>query len=241
MTDVTPEHRQLCRTCRSRGCGALPSEKLRHEIHLEPGRQGHRHPVCGHGDRDRFGGIGAVVDDAAATGVPGHLLLHLARGLPPAYHDARHDHGHLPAHGAVSGRVWQLPHPADGRRPRHGVPLCEHAELLGLSAGRAGAGGEFLCAGRVHRCGLDALPAAGHPRRHAGTELRHYSDARLAGPVHHRVHHGRLELRGDGVAGAHARHDADASALDRMGHFRCHHSGAAGLPRPVRRRGDDDV
>jgi cytochrome c oxidase subunit 1 len=32
----------------------------------------------------------------------------------------------------VSGRFWKLPHPADGRRPGHGFPLCQHAELLGV-------------------------------------------------------------------------------------------------------------
>src|SRR5438067_4223483 len=31
------------------------------------------------------------------------------------------------------GGIWQLPHPADGRRPRYGFPLLQHVELLGLS------------------------------------------------------------------------------------------------------------
>ncbi len=34
----------------------------------------------------------------------------------------------------------------------------------------------------------------------------------LPHPVHHRLHHGRAELRGDRAAGAHARDDADAPA-----------------------------
>ena len=49
-----------------------------------------------------------------------------------AYHHARHDHGDLSSHRAVSGRFRKLPHPADGRRAGHGFPLCQHAELLGV-------------------------------------------------------------------------------------------------------------
>ena len=35
------------------------------------------------------------------------------------------------------GGLRQLPHPADGRRPGHGVPLREHAELLDLPRSRS--------------------------------------------------------------------------------------------------------
>ena len=117
--------------------------------------------------RDRIGGSGVVVGDAAAIGVPGHLLLYRPEPLLPIYHHARHDHGDLPAHRAVLGRLWQLPHPADGGRPGHGFSLCEHAELLGLSACGAGAGGELLRAGRAHGRRLDPLSAPGHPLRHS--------------------------------------------------------------------------
>ena len=103
------------------------------------------------------------------------------------------------------GRLWQLPDPADGGRPGHGFPLCEHAELLGLSASGAGTGGELLRAGRADGRRLDPVPAPGHPLRHAGAGLGHHSDARLSDPVHHRLHDGRVELCGDGIAGrAHA-------------------------------------
>ena len=85
--------------------------------------------------------------------------------LPAVRQHARDDHGDLPADGAVPGRLRQLPDPADGRRARHGVPVREHGELLGLPVGRAAAGGELLRARRAHRRGLDAVPAAGDPRR----------------------------------------------------------------------------
>ena len=77
--------------------------------------------------------------------------------------------------------------------------------------------------------------------RYAGGGLRHHPDARLPGAVHRRLHHGRFELCGHRAAGAHAGDDPDAPAADGLGHFRRHHPGAAGLSRPVRRRGDDDV
>ena len=135
-------------------------------------------------------------------GFPGHVLLHHARRLLPVHHHARHDHGDLPADRAVPRRLRQLPDPADGRRARHGVPLCQHAELLDLPARRAGAGRQLLRAGRADGRGLDALSAAGHPSRHAGRAgLGHHPDARLADPVHHRLHHGRAELCGDRAAG----------------------------------------
>ena len=83
---------------------------------------------------NRAGGAGAVVADAAATGISRHILLYRCKPISPVHHHARHDHGDLPAHGIVPGRLRQLPYPADGRRPGHGLPLCEHAELLDLPA-----------------------------------------------------------------------------------------------------------
>ena len=68
-----------------------------------------------------------------------------------------------------------------------------------------------------------------------GAGLGHHSDAGFPDPVHHRLHHGRLELCGDGAAGANAGNDDDAPALDDMGHFHSHHPRTAGLPRLVRR------
>ena len=61
----------------------------------------------------------------------------------------------------------------------------------------------------------------------------------LPHPVHHRLHHGRAELRRDRAAGAHARDDADAPALDGVGDLHRDRAGAAGLPGAVRRRRDD--
>ena len=174
-------------------------------------------------------------------GFPENDVLFRGLRLLSVHHHARHDHGDLPAYRAVPGRLRQLPDPADGRRAGHGLPLLEHGQLLGLSARRSDLGGELLRAGRADRRRLDALPAAGDPRRHSGLGRRNRYDGRLALAVHRRVHHGRLELRGDGLAGAHAGHVADAHAVDGMGYLRRHDPGSAGLPRPVRRRGDDDT
>ena len=65
-----------------------------------------------------------------------------------------------------------------------------------------------------------------------GARLGHHHDAPLPHPVHHRLHHGRAELRRDRAAGAHARDDADAPAPDGLGHLHRDRPGAAGLSRP---------
>ena len=108
-------------------------------------------------------------------------------------------------------------------------------------AGSAGPSRQLLRAGRPHRRRLDALPAAGDPARHAGLRMGHHPDARVADHLHHRLHHGRPELRGDGAARPRPRHDAHAPAPDRMGHLHGHRARAARLPGPVRRRRDDAV
>src|SRR5258705_5427327 len=59
-------------------------------------------------------------------------FVYRSEPISSAYHHARHDHGDLSSHRAVSGRFRKLPHPADGRRAGHGFPLCQHAELLGV-------------------------------------------------------------------------------------------------------------
>ena len=61
-------------------------------------------------------------------------------------------------------------------------PYRQHAQLLGLSARGAGAGGELLRAGRTDRRGLDALPAADHPRRDARQRIGHHPDAGRRSP-----------------------------------------------------------
>src|SRR5215468_11179398 len=191
-------------TRRSERRRTLSSEELGDEIRLLPGRQSHRHPVFDHCAFDWIGGSGVVVADTAAIGLPEQLLRHQPRGLPAIHHHSRHDHGDLSAHRIVPGGLRKLPDPADGGRPGHGFSLREHGELLGLSTRGAGPSGELLHAGRSHGLRLDPIPAPSHPLRHSGAGLGHHSDGRLPDPVHHRLHHGRIELCGDGVAGAHA-------------------------------------
>ena len=134
---------------------------LHPQVHLEPGSQGHRDPVRAGRDLRRPGRAGAVGADAPAARLPRHVPLHRAAGLLPVHHHARHDHGDLPADRAVPRRLRQLPHPAHVRRAGHGVPVHEHAELLGLPARGARAARGLLRAGRSDRRRLDAVPAAG--------------------------------------------------------------------------------
>ncbi|MEI9982175.1 MAG: hypothetical protein WDN69_02535 [Aliidongia sp.] len=113
--------------------------------------------------------------------------------------------------------------------------LCQHAELLDLSARGAGArGGILRPRAAPTAAGWTLYPPqailAGTPGADWGIVVMLISLV----PVHHRLHDGRLELRGDGAAGAHTRHDADAPASDGLGHFHRHSDGAARLPRPVR-------
>ena len=216
-------------------------QKLADEICLFAGRQDHRHPICRDGDFHRPGRAGAVMADAPATGVPGRILAHRSKQLLPVHHHARHDHGGLSADRAFPRRLRQLPHPLDDRRARHGVSLCQHAELLDLSTGGAGAGRQLLRSRRIDGRRLDALSPASPAVRHARPAMGHHPDVRLADPVHHRLHHGRPQLRGHGAAIARQGHDDDAAALDRVGHFHRDGDGAAGLSRPVRRLGDDAV
>jgi hypothetical protein len=99
--------------------------------------------------------------DAPAARVSGPCQLHRPEHLPPVGQHARDDHGDLPAHGAVPGRIRQLSDPADGRGPRHGVSLREHGQLLDVPAGCAAARRELLRARGPERRRLDAVPAAG--------------------------------------------------------------------------------
>ena len=210
------------------------------EIRLEPGPQGHCDPVRQRRDRGRARGARAVAADAAADRFPGHLQLHHAVQLLSVRDHARHDHGHLPAHGAVPRRLRQLPDSPHVRRPRHGVPVHEHAELLGLPALRHHSARELLRHGRPHGRRLDALPAADRARRHAGPRLGHSADAAVARDLHRRVHDGRLELRDHGAAGALPRHDVDADAALGLGHLRCDDLGSPRISGAARRRDHDD-
>ncbi len=143
--------------------------------------------------------------DAASARLSRNVFVYRSEPVSPVHHHARHDHGDLPSHGAVSRRLRELPDPADGRCSRHGVPLREHAELLDLSACRAGAGCDLFVPRRADRRWLDAVSAAGHSVRKPRTGSRHHHDAGVADPVHYRLHHGRPELCRDGAAGSHAR------------------------------------
>ena len=94
----------------------------------------------------------------------------------------------------------------------------------------------FFAPGGPTGAGWTLYPPQAILGRHAGRPAGgHHPDARLADPVHHRLHHGRPELCRDGAAGPHARHDADAHAADRLGHLHRHGHGAARLPGAVRR------
>ncbi len=97
----------------------------------------------------------------------------------------------------------------------------------------------FFVPGGPTGAGWTLYPPQAILRGHAGRDLGHHPDARFAGVLHHRLHHGRPELRGDRAAGAHAGHDDDAPAADGVGHLHGHHPGAAGVSRPVRQRHHD--
>src|SRR4029079_16066030 len=114
-------------------------------------------------------------------------------------------------------------------------------ELLGLSASGVGTSGELLCAWRADGRRLDPVPAPRHTLQYSRGGPGHHPYARLSDPLHHRLHDVRVELCGDGIAGAHTGDDADAPALDDMGYFHGHRLSAASLPRPVRRRRHDVV
>src|SRR5262249_25853138 len=87
----------------------------------------------------------------------------------------------------------------------------------------------FFMPGGPQRRRVRRAPVPSHPLRHPGGAVGHHSDALLPDPVYHRLHYGRVELCGDGVAGAHAGDDADAHAPDGMGYLHGHRSRVASL------------
>ena len=157
-------------------------------------------------------------------------VLHHTRCLPPICDHARHDHGYLPANGTFSGRVWELPDSTDAGRPRHGISLCKHGQLLGLPVRRAVVTRQFLYAGGANRFWLDPVSAAGDLARDARVGLGHYIDGYFFGIFCHWLHHGWPELCGHSPAGAYTRHDADAYAVDHLGNLHRHSAGVAGFP-----------
>ena len=185
----------------SRGPRTLSRPPLADEICFLSGRQGHRDPIRRDGDRYRPGGAGAVVDHPYPVGVSRRLRLHRRDLLLSGHHHARHDYGGLHAHRDLPRRLRQLSHPADGGLEGHGFPLRQHAELLGLSARDAGAGGELFLPGGPTGAGWTLYPPRPSPTGTPGHECGHHPDARLLDPVHRRLHHGRIELCGDGAAG----------------------------------------
>ena len=111
---------------------------------------------------------GLVLRDAAAAGFPRHFLVYRPQQLLPERDHARHDHGDLFADRAVPGGLRQLPDPAAAGCPGHGVPVHEHAQLLGLPAVRNRVAGQFLRTGRTNRCRLDPVSTASDLARHTG-------------------------------------------------------------------------
>jgi cytochrome c oxidase subunit 1 len=100
---------------------------------------------------------------------------------------------------------------------------------------------ELLRPRRTDRCRLDAVSAAGDSDRHSGRELGNHPDARVARVLHHRLHDGRAQLRRDGAAGAHARHDDDAAAAHVWGIFMATILALLAFPGTVRERDHDDA
>ena len=195
------------------------------QVRLEPGPQGHRGPVRA-ASRSSVGLVGAraVQPDAAADRLPGRVRVH----RPERYYQFVTMHGMIMVIYLLTalflGGFGNYLIPLMVRRARHGVPVHEHAELLGLPAVGDHPDGQLLRAGRAHRRGLDALSAAGHPARHAGHRLGHRPDAGVAGGLHRRDHDGRPELRDHRAAGALPRHDAAAHAAVGVGHLHGHRS-----------------
>jgi len=161
-------------------------------------------------DRDRAGRPRPVVADAPAARLPRHSLDHQRGAVLPVHHHARHDHGRVSVDRVVPGRLRQLPDTAHGRRAGHGVPVRQHAELLGLPARCRHTRGQFLRPRRPDRRRLDPLSAAVGALRHPLERAGDRPDAGLADRLHRRLHDGRSQLRGHGAAVAGPRHDDDA-------------------------------
>ncbi len=181
---------------------------------------------------------------------PDHALAHprhalpggRARGrddagvLPLARHHARDDDGLLRADDGAAGRLRQLLPAHPDRRRRHGVPLLEHAVVLGHVHGARRARGRHLRLGRLgHRAdgGLDGLRAAlGHraPAQRAGA-----GDGRQ--PLGHQHRHllrrlaaRRAELHRHAFEPAHEGHVPDEDAADVLGVVHDRRAGAALVP-----------
>ena len=133
---------------------AIPRRTHEHVEHEHGGLHQHVHLLArSQDDREAVPVPGAVHDDlrrpvraagALAAGLSGaagaghelgaravHVRGHHPAGvLQHAVHHARHDHDLLRGHADAGGLLRQLPHPADDRHARHGVPGHQHAVVL---------------------------------------------------------------------------------------------------------------
>ena len=98
----------------------------------------------------------------------------------------------------------------------------------------------FFVPGGANRFWLDPVSAAGDLARDTRGGLGHYIDGYFFGIFCHWLHHGRPELRGHSSAGAYARHDADAYAVDHLGNLHRHSAGVAGFSCALGQRHHDD-
>ena len=78
---------------------------------------------------------------------------------------------------------------------------------------------QFLCGGRFTGAGWTLYPPQAILPGTPGSEAGILVDAGVLGRVHHWFHDGRPELCGDDSAGQNAGYDADAHAVNGMGHF----------------------
>ena len=93
-----------------------------------------------------------------AAGVSRNRRFYRSEFLLPGRHNARHDHGDLFAYSLIPGWLWELPNSSYVWRPRHGVPIYEHAVGMGIFGICNYFNGQFLCDWRTNRWGLDTLP-----------------------------------------------------------------------------------
>ena len=120
-------------------------------------------------------------------------------------HHARHDHDLLRGHADPGRLLRQLPHPADDRRARHGVPAAQHAVVLD----RRGRPASSCC--RASSCRAAPPPPAGRrtrrSQRGAGLHRRRLGPE----PLVHQPDRAR-RLVADGLDQLHHHHHQHARA-----------------------------
>src|SRR5713101_5299911 len=154
---------------------AVPVPGALHDDHRRPARP--RRPLAARLARD-----GRARPRRDPHGDRGHpRAQHLQHGV----HHARHDHALLRDHADPGGLLREFLHPADDRGARHGVPVPQHALVLGDGQRGPHHALRLFRGGRPRGRRLDLLRAALGGSRVHGREL---------GPehlVHQPVHHGR--------------------------------------------------